>query len=108
MSGLPDVIVAGSMPVAILVAAAAGLVSFASPCVLPLVPGYLGYVTGLTGVDPGQRRGRGEEHHEDSGETQDEEPGAGRQPASALATQVNPGQAGDVTEIAGYQRQDAR
>ena len=28
-----------------------GCVSFASPCVLPLVPGYLGYVTGLTGVD---------------------------------------------------------
>jgi cytochrome c-type biogenesis protein len=51
--------VAGSMPAAVLVAAAAGLVSFASPCVLPLVPGYLGYVTGLTGVDLGrQRRGR--------------------------------------------------
>ncbi len=33
--------------------------SFASPCVLPLVPGYLGYVTGLTGVDlERQRRGR--------------------------------------------------
>ena len=31
------------------VALAAGLVSFASPCVLPLVPGYLSYVTGLTG-----------------------------------------------------------
>ncbi len=32
------------------VALAAGLVSFASPCVLPLVPGYLSYVTGLTGA----------------------------------------------------------
>jgi cytochrome c-type biogenesis protein len=31
------------------VAAAAGLVSFLSPCVLPLVPGYLSYVAGLTG-----------------------------------------------------------
>ena len=29
---------------------AAGLVSFASPCVLPLVPGFLGYVTGLSDV----------------------------------------------------------
>ncbi|GAB3684903.1 cytochrome c biogenesis protein CcdA [Angustibacter aerolatus] len=36
----------------------AGLVSFASPCVLPLVPGYLGYVTGLTGVDLEQQRRR--------------------------------------------------
>ncbi|WP_049822907.1 cytochrome c biogenesis CcdA family protein [Arthrobacter sp. H41] len=44
-----------ALPVALL----AGLVSFASPCVLPLVPGYLGYVTGLTGVDlERQRRGR--------------------------------------------------
>jgi cytochrome c-type biogenesis protein len=41
------------------VALIAGLVSFASPCVLPLVPGYLGYVTGLSGVDLArQRRGR--------------------------------------------------
>src|SRR5688572_13550635 len=33
------------------VAALAGLVSFLSPCVLPLVPGYLSYVTGLAGAD---------------------------------------------------------
>ena len=32
-------------------AALAGLVSFLSPCVLPLVPGYLSYVTGLAGAD---------------------------------------------------------
>jgi len=49
----------GSLPLALLVSALAGFVSFASPCVLPLVPGYLGYVTGLTGVDlEQQRRGR--------------------------------------------------
>ena len=36
-------------------AALAGLVSFLSPCVLPLVPGYLSYVTGLTGSDLEQR-----------------------------------------------------
>lgn len=41
----------GPLLLALPVAALAGLVSFASPCVLPLVPGYLGYVTGLTGVD---------------------------------------------------------
>lgn len=42
------------------VAALAGLVSFLSPCVLPLVPGYLSYVTGLAGadLDDGRRRGR--------------------------------------------------
>ncbi|MFN0281505.1 MAG: cytochrome c biogenesis CcdA family protein [Kineosporiaceae bacterium] len=49
----------GSLLLAVPIAVAAGLVSFASPCVLPLVPGYLGYVTGLTGVDlEQQRRGR--------------------------------------------------
>ncbi len=59
MSGLGDVVVSGSMPAALAVALLAGAVSFASPCVLPLVPGYLGYVTGLTGVDlQRQRRGR--------------------------------------------------
>ncbi len=52
-------VLSGSMPAALAVALLAGLVSFASPCVLPLVPGYLGYVTGLTGVDlERQRRGR--------------------------------------------------
>ena len=43
-----DVVNSGALPVAVLVAALAGLVSFASPCVLPLVPGYLGYVTGVS------------------------------------------------------------
>jgi cytochrome c-type biogenesis protein len=41
----------GPLLFALPVAAVAGLVSFLSPCVLPLVPGYLSYVTGLTGVD---------------------------------------------------------
>ncbi|WP_040157504.1 cytochrome c biogenesis CcdA family protein [Mobilicoccus massiliensis] len=38
----------GNLLLAILVALAAGFVSFASPCVLPLVPGFLGFVTGAT------------------------------------------------------------
>lgn len=37
--------------VAALVAFAAGIVSFASPCVVPLVPGYLAYMTGLSGAE---------------------------------------------------------
>lgn len=37
----------GSMLLAIPIALIAGLVAFASPCVLPLVPGYLGFVGGL-------------------------------------------------------------
>jgi cytochrome c-type biogenesis protein len=50
----------GPLLLAIGVAAVAGLVSFLSPCVLPLVPGFLSYVTGLAGADlaEGGRRGR--------------------------------------------------
>lgn len=40
----------GPLLVAAVVAALVGLISFASPCVLPLVPGYLSYVAGLVGT----------------------------------------------------------
>lgn len=43
-------VASGPFLLAVPVALIAGLVSFLSPCVLPLVPGYLSYVTGLTGV----------------------------------------------------------
>ncbi|MEX2324369.1 MAG: cytochrome c biogenesis protein CcdA [Nitriliruptoraceae bacterium] len=45
------VIFDGNFLVAAAIAFAAGFVSFASPCVLPLVPGYLSYMTGLSGQD---------------------------------------------------------
>lgn len=45
-----SVILGGSMVVAIPVALLAGLVSFLSPCVLPLVPGYLGFVSAQAAV----------------------------------------------------------
>src|SRR6476469_1289804 len=41
----------GPLLLALPVAAAAGLVSFLSPCCLPLMPGYLSYVTGLAGSE---------------------------------------------------------
>jgi cytochrome c-type biogenesis protein len=49
----------GALLLAVPVAVLGGLVSFFSPCVLPLVPGYLSYVTGVTGSDLAEaRRGR--------------------------------------------------
>jgi cytochrome c-type biogenesis protein len=58
-SATADVVTDGSLLVALPVALIAGLVSFVSPCVLPLVPGYLSYVTGMSGADLAeQRRGR--------------------------------------------------
>ncbi|MFD6291712.1 cytochrome c biogenesis CcdA family protein [Streptomyces sp. NPDC060205] len=49
----------GALVLAIPIALLGGLVSFFSPCVLPLVPGYLSYVTGVSGTDLADaRRGR--------------------------------------------------
>ncbi|WP_179120185.1 cytochrome c biogenesis CcdA family protein [Streptomyces tsukubensis] len=49
----------GALLLAVPIALFGGLVSFFSPCVLPLVPGYLSYVTGVTGTDLAEaKRGR--------------------------------------------------
>ncbi len=49
----------GTMLLAVPVALAAGAVSFFSPCVVPLLPGYVSYATGLSGADlETARRGR--------------------------------------------------
>ena len=49
----------GSLVLALIVAVIAGLVRSYRPCVLPWCPGYLSYVTGLTGVDlASAKRGR--------------------------------------------------
>jgi cytochrome c-type biogenesis protein len=56
-----EAVTSGQMIVALPVALLAGILSFVSPCVLPLVPGYLGYVGGLTGTAQdarGKRRDR--------------------------------------------------
>ncbi|MEV0228435.1 cytochrome c biogenesis protein CcdA [Nonomuraea sp. NPDC050786] len=52
---MSDVIASGSLLLAVPIAVLAGVVSFLSPCVLPLVPGYLSYVTGMS-TDAGRGR----------------------------------------------------
>lgn len=60
--GLTEFAISGPLLLAAGLAVLAGAVSFASPCVVPLVPGYLAYLTGLVGVDgkgaDGVARGR--------------------------------------------------
>ncbi|MET0766219.1 MAG: cytochrome c biogenesis CcdA family protein [Aeromicrobium sp.] len=54
-----DTVYSGNLLLAVPVAAVAGLVSFFSPCVLPLLPGYLSYVSGVAAQDlESARRGR--------------------------------------------------
>ncbi len=50
-AGVGDLVASGPLLLAVPVALAAGAVSFISPCCLPLVPGYLSYVTGMSGAD---------------------------------------------------------
>src|ERR1035441_6843111 len=53
MSGVGQLVTSGPLILALPVAAAAGAVTFLSPCVLPLVPGYLSFVTGMAGASGG-------------------------------------------------------
>ncbi len=51
MTGFTEIAAAGPILAALAVCLLAGLVSFASPCVVPLVPGYLSYLAAVVGVD---------------------------------------------------------
>lgn len=55
---IAETVLAGSLLLAAPLAFAAGLVSFFSPCVLPLAPGYLSYVAGMSGMEVGGRTPR--------------------------------------------------
>ncbi len=50
MTGLAETAAAGPLLVALGLCVLAGLVSFASPCVVPLVPGYLSYLAAVVGA----------------------------------------------------------
>ncbi|ARQ69359.1 cytochrome c biogenesis CcdA family protein [Streptomyces marincola] len=59
VNGYNETVLSGALLLALPLALLGGLVSFFSPCVLPLVPGYLSYVTGVGGADlKDARRGR--------------------------------------------------
>lgn len=59
MSNIAHLVAAGPLLTAFAVCVLAGLVSFASPCVVPLVPGYLSYLAAVVGVDDSDTRGPG-------------------------------------------------
>ena len=51
MTGFAEIAAAGPVLLALGISVLAGLVSFASPCVVPLVPGYLSYLAAVVGVE---------------------------------------------------------
>jgi cytochrome c-type biogenesis protein len=96
--GIGHLILSGPLLLAVPVAAAAGAVTFLSPCVLPLVPGYLSYVTGMSGVDA-QAAGAGAAGGRPAGDGPAGGPavegpggdgGAGQAPAAVAVTTVAP------------------
>lgn len=58
MSGLTETAATGPLFLALGLCVLAGVVSFASPCVVPLVPGYLSYLAAVVGADDQSRRWR--------------------------------------------------
>ncbi|HXL61569.1 MAG TPA: cytochrome c biogenesis CcdA family protein [Mycobacterium sp.] len=56
MTGFTEIAAAGPVLTAFGVCVLAGLVSFASPCVVPLVPGYLSYLAAVVGVEQEPRQ----------------------------------------------------
>ena len=58
MPGVGELVGDGQLLIALPIALFAGLLSFLSPCILPLVPGYLGYVGGLSGGNGRRDRSR--------------------------------------------------
>ncbi|WP_406106841.1 cytochrome c biogenesis CcdA family protein [Micromonospora globbae] len=105
-----QVALSGPLLLAIGAAALAGLVSFLSPCVLPLVPGYLSYVTGLAGADlegRGARTGTLSTPEVEDGAPADGSGGGGtatvvRRRATAVAAVKGRVLAGTLLFIAGF------
>ena len=56
MTGFTETAAAGPLVVALGLCVLAGLVSFASPCVVPLVPGYLSYLAAVVGAEEAASR----------------------------------------------------
>jgi cytochrome c-type biogenesis protein len=67
VTGFTEIATAGPVLVAVGVSVLAGLVSFASPCVVPLVPGYLSYLAAVVGVQDTPGLGSPSKDGEDRG-----------------------------------------
>ena len=84
--GIGHLVLSGPLLFAVPVAAAAGAVTFLSPCVLPLVPGYLSYVTGMSGVDVQAARNEGARPAPGGGPVPEDGPGGPATAAVAVTT----------------------
>jgi cytochrome c-type biogenesis protein len=93
-----SLVVSGPLLLAIPVAAAAGAVTFLSPCVLPLVPGYLSYITGMSGAAVASA-GSGESQAMDDSEQDDSGPGDSGPGETGLAAGARAASAGRAATV---------
>ena len=96
---IQQMVLSGPLILAAPIAAAAGAITFISPCCLPLVPGYLAYATGMSGTDaqtakpaPGARSRRPGA----AGQAQAGTAATATATATARAGETGPGTAGDT------------
>src|SRR3984885_15326376 len=102
--GIEHLVQTGPLILAAPIAAAAGALTFLSPCVLPLVPGYLSYVTGMSGTDAQRAEAAAAERvavaTDGTAVTSDGAgDGTGAAPGSAS---ISPGSASGTPAIAGH------
>ena len=100
LADVADQVTDGSFVLAAAVAFLAGIVSFASPCVLPLVPGYLSFVTGLSGLESAATTGVDQEGVDEEGvDEEGVDAGADR---AAVATRIGPVLVGALGFVVGF------
>jgi cytochrome c-type biogenesis protein len=88
MSGIQQVMLSGPLILAAPIAAAAGAITFISPCCLPLVPGYLAYATGMSGTDAQATGQRARQRDRGAAASAGKEPGDAAAGAGAGNIQV--------------------
>ena len=107
--GIEHLVQTGPLILAAPIAAAAGALTFLSPCVLPLVPGYLSYVTGMSGTDAQRAEAAAAERvavAPDGTAVTSDGPGDGAGAAPGPAS-MSPGAAGGTPAAAGHSTRPA-
>jgi cytochrome c-type biogenesis protein len=92
-----QLVLSGPLLLAAPIAAAAGAITFISPCCLPLVPGYLAYATGMSGADAQTARPA----RSSAGETTVADAGGGVTTTTVTAVEASPAPPGRGRTLAG-------
>jgi cytochrome c-type biogenesis protein len=101
ISGVQQLVFSGPLILAAPIAAAAGAITFISPCCLPLVPGYLAYATGMSGTDVQNSDTEGSGRGGQAGASAVAQDGGGVATATATTVTAPPARPGRGRTIAG-------